>query len=189
MRYDVECLVKEDKVRNAFRLLNKENSILFQPIIRNKNIFGYRNKIMLPFGYDEDDNVIYGFYEKLSHSIISIDKCEISNHYVNEVVEFIRKYVSVMHIKVYNETTHTGIFRGVMVRNNYKNEMMLVLICTKYYDFSGMLEYIKSDFPLVKSIFININPNKTNVLLSKEYNHIYQDKTIIEEIEGLKFSV
>ena len=189
MRYDVECLVKEDKVRNAFRLLNKENSILFQPIIRNKNIFGYRNKIMLPFGYDEDDNVIYGFYEKLSHSIISIDKCEISNHYVNEVVEFIRKYVSVMHIKVYNETTHTGIFRGVMVRNNYKNEMMLVLICTKYYDFSGMLEYIKSDFPLVKSIFINIKPNKTNVMLSKEYIHIYQDKTIIEDILGLKFSV
>ncbi|MDE7213423.1 MAG: TRAM domain-containing protein, partial [Anaeroplasmataceae bacterium] len=118
MKYKTECKVKEDKVINAFAKINKENNIQFNPIIKNKNIFGYRNKVMMPFGYDEDDNVIYGFYEKLSHSLVSIDHCEISNHYVNEVVEFIRKYVSVMHIKVYNEESHTGIFRGVMVRNN-----------------------------------------------------------------------
>lgn len=189
MKYDVECRVKESKVKNAFRLLNKENTILFHPILRNKNIFGYRNKIMLPFGYDEEDNVIYGFYEKKSHTIISIDKCEISNHYVNEVVEFIRRFVSVMHIKVYNEITHTGIFRGVMVRNNYKNEMMVVLITTKYYNFSRLLEYIQVDFPLVKSMYININSEKTNVMLSEQYIHIYQDETLIEDILGLKFSV
>ncbi|MDE7105570.1 MAG: 23S rRNA (uracil(1939)-C(5))-methyltransferase RlmD, partial [Anaeroplasmataceae bacterium] len=147
------------------------------------------NKVMMPFGYDEDENVIYGFYEKLSHKIVSIDKCEISNHYVNEVVEFIRRFVSVMHIKVYNEETHTGIFRGVMVRNNYKNEMMVVLITTKYYDFSRLIEYIEDGFPLVKSMYININPNKTNVMLSNEYIHIYKDKTITEDILGLKFSV
>ncbi|MDE7385135.1 MAG: 23S rRNA (uracil(1939)-C(5))-methyltransferase RlmD, partial [Anaeroplasmataceae bacterium] len=147
------------------------------------------NKVMMPFGYDEDDNVIYGFYEKLSHKLVSIDRCEISNHYVNEVVEFIRRFVSVMHIKIYNEETHTGIFRGVMVRNNYKNEMMVVLITTQNYDFSRLIEYIEDGFPLVKSMYININPNKTNVMLSNEYIHIYKDKTLIEDILGLKFSV
>lgn len=189
MQYKTECRVKEDKVKNAFKKINKENTIKFNPILKNKNIFGYRNKVLLPFGYDEDDNVIYGFYEKLSHQIVSIDHCEISNHYVNEVVEFIRKYVSVFHIKVYNEKTKEGIFRGVMVRNNYQNEMMVVLITTRYYDFSRLIEYIKKDFPLIKSMFININPKDTNVMLSSEYIHIYKDKTLIEDILGLKFSV
>lgn len=189
MQYKTECKVKEDKVKNTFLKINKDNKIQFNPIIKNKNIFGYRNKVMMPFGYDEDENVIYGFYEKLSHKIVSIDKCEISNHYVNEVVEFIRRFVSVMHIKVYNEETHTGIFRGVMVRNNYKNEMMVVLITTKYYDFSRLIEYIEEGFPLVKSMYININPNKTNVMLSNEYIHIYNETTITEDILGLKFSV
>lgn len=189
MQYKTECKVKENKIKNAFHKINKENMIQFNPILKNKNIFGYRNKVMLPFGYDEDDNVIYGFYEKLSHRIVSIDRCEISNHYVNEVVEFIRKFVSVMHIKVYNEETHTGIFRGVMVRNNYKNEMMVVLITTKPYDFSRLVEYIEKDYPLVKSMYMNINPNQTNVMLSDEYIHIYKDKTLIEDILGLKFSV
>ncbi|MDE7264083.1 MAG: 23S rRNA (uracil(1939)-C(5))-methyltransferase RlmD [Anaeroplasmataceae bacterium] len=189
MKYNVECRVKENKVKNAFRLLNKNEVIHFNPMIQNKNILGYRNKIMLPFGYDEDENVIYGFYQKLTHSIISIDRCEISNHYVNEVVEFIRRFVSVMHIRVYDEETHSGIFRGVMVRNNYKNEMMVVLITTQYYDFSRMLEYIEEDFPLVKSMFLCINPNRTNVVMSGELIHIYKDKTLTEDILGLKFDV
>lgn len=189
MQYKTECLVKEERVKNAFRKINKNNTIRLNPIIPNRNVLGYRNKVMLPFGYDEDDNVIYGFYEKQTHNIISIDKCEISNHFVNEVVEFIRRFVSVMHVKVYNETTNTGIFRGVMVRNNYKNEMMVVLITTKYYDFSRLIEYIEADYPLVKSMYLNINPNQTNVMLSNEYIHIYKDKTLTEDILGLKFNV
>ncbi len=189
MKYDIECQVKEDKVKNAFRKILEKQKVKLNPIIRNEQTLGYRNKVMMPFGYDEDENVIYGFYEKLSHNLISIDQCKISNPYVNEVVEFIRKYVSVMHIKIYDEIKHTGIFRGVMVRNNYKNEMMVVLIVTKYVDFSKLLEYISTDFPLVRSMYLNINPNQTNVMLSDEYIHIYQDKTITENILGLKFNV
>ncbi|MDE7161312.1 MAG: TRAM domain-containing protein, partial [Anaeroplasmataceae bacterium] len=107
MKYDIECQVKEDKVKNAFRKILEKQKVKLNPIIRNEQTLGYRNKVMMPFGYDEDENVIYGFYEKLSHNLISIDQCKISNPYVNEVVEFIRKYVSVMHIKIYDEIKHT----------------------------------------------------------------------------------
>ncbi|MDE6013582.1 MAG: TRAM domain-containing protein, partial [Anaeroplasmataceae bacterium] len=131
LKYKVECQIKEDKVKNAFLKINQLCDFKMNPLISNQKITGYRNKIMLPFGYDEDQNVIYGFYEKMSHNIISIDWCEISNYYVNQVVEFIRKYLSVMHISIYDEEKNTGIFRGLMVRNNYQNEMMVVLIVTK----------------------------------------------------------
>ena len=189
MKYKIECLVKEDKVKNSFKKINNLTGVKINPIIKNDNILGYRNKVMVPFGKDDDDNIIYGFYEKLSHEIVSIDKCLISNDESNKVLEFIRRYLSVMNIKIYNEETHKGLFRSLMIRNNYKNEMMLVFITTAYYDFSGLIEYIKSDFPLVKSIYLNINPNKTNVVLSNDYVHLYGDEYLIEDILGLKFNV
>ncbi len=189
MKYNIECMVKEDKVKNSFKKINNLTDIKINPIIKNDNILGYRNKVMVPFGKDEDDNVIYGFYEKLSHEIVSIDKCLISNDESNKVLEFIRRYLSVMNIKIYNETTNKGLFRSLMIRNNYKKEMMLVFVTTAYYDFSGLIEYIKSDFPLVKSIYLNINPNKTNVVLSNDYVHLYGDEYLIEDILGLKFNV
>lgn len=189
MQYKTECKIKEDKVRNSFKKISHLDNFKLNPLIKNKNILGYRNKVLMPFGYDSDDNVIYGFYEKLSHDLISIDQCEISNHYVNEVIEFVRKFVRVMNIRIYDEQTNLGIFRGVMVRNNYKNEMMLVLITTKQYDFSKLIEYIQADFPLVQSIYLNINDKKTNVMLSSNYIHLYGEKSLTENILGLQFNV
>ena len=189
MQYKTECSVKENKVKDSLHKICKLDNIKINKIIKNRNTLGYRNKVMIPFGYDDDRNVIYGFYGKQSHDIYSIDKCEISNYYVNRVVEFVRRYVSVMNIKVYDEITHTGLFRGLMVRNNYKKEMMLVFIVTKPIDFSGLVKYIQADFPLVKSIFMNINDQKTNVMLSNNYQHLYGQKYLIEDILGLKFNV
>lgn len=189
LRYKVECEIKENKVKNAFLKMNHLTDFKINPILQNRRITGYRNKVMLPFGYDEDHNVIYGFYEKKSHQIVSIDRCEISNHYVNQVVEFIRKYLSVMNIRIYDETTHTGIFRGLMVRNNYKNEMMVVLIVTKVIDFSNLVDYLKKDYPLVKSIYLNVNPKQTNVMLGEEYHLLAGDMYLMEDILGLKFNV
>ena len=120
MNYEIECLVKEEKVKNSFKKICNLTDIKINPIIRNNNVLGYRNKIMVPFGKDDDDNVIYGFYEKLSHEIVSIDKCLISNDESNKVLEFIRRYLSVMNIKIYNEATNKGLFRSLMIRNNYK---------------------------------------------------------------------
>lgn len=189
LRYKVECAIKENKVRNAFAKINHLKDIAMNPIIPNRRITGYRNKIMLPFGYDEDNNVIYGFYEKKSHQIVSIDRCEISNHYVNQVVEFIRRYISVMNIRIYDEQSQTGIFRGLMVRNNYENEMMIVLIVTKIIDFSGLIEYLKKDFSLVKTVYLNINAKQTNVMLGEEYHLLAGEPYLVEDILGLKFNV
>ena len=189
MSYITECEVKEAKIKNSFAKINGLKNIKINPIIKNVNVTGYRNKVIMPFGKDEDDNVIYGFYAKMTHELISIDHCKISNHYVNEVVEFIRKYVSVMNIKIYNENTHTGIFKGVMVRNNYLNEMMVVLIVTSKIDVTGLVKYLENDFPLVKSIYLNINPELTNVMLSDNFIHLAGDKTLTEDILGLKFNV
>lgn len=189
MDYQTECKIKEQKVRDAFKKINRINDFKLNPILRSKHLLGYRNKVMVPFGKDDDDNVIYGFYKKQSHDIVSIDRCEISNHYANEVVEFIRRYVSVMNVPIYNEETHEGILRVVMTRNNFKNELMVVLVVMEYYDFSRLIEYISGNFSYVKSIYLNINNEKTNVMLSNNYIHLYGDQWIVEEILGTKFRV
>ena len=189
MDYRCEAQIKQNKVIDSFAKISKLKDLKINPIIRNKHVLGYRNKVMVPFGKDEDDNVIYGFYQKLSHNITSIDKCVISNHYANDVIEFIRKYVSVMNIPIYDETTHKGILRTVMIRNNLHNEMMVVLVVTKYIDISGLINYLKEGFKRVKSVYLNINNQKTNVMLSHDYVHIYGEEFLVEEILGLKFKV
>ena len=186
MPYEIEKQIKEKKVKNTLRLTD---SVKFNPIISNDNILGYRNKVMVPFLRTVDDEVVYGFYAKKSHFIIPMDKCLISNDIANNIIHLINRYLNVFHISIYDELTNTGLFREVMIRNTKNNDFMVVLVVTKDYNFKGLIDLLTSEFPQIKSIYLNINSKQTNVVLSNEFKLIYGDSVIIENILGLKFQV
>ena len=183
--YETEAEIKTNRVVQTLRGFDYK----LNPIIKARDIHGYRNKIMIPFTKDEDDTTLYGFYEKKSHDIISIDNCLISNDKSNEIVSFIAKYLNIFHISIYNEEKHEGLFREVMVRNTALNEYMVVLVTTEYYDFSKLIEYLTNEFDCIKSIYLNINSIKTNVVLSQDYKLLFGKPQVTEEILGLKFNV
>ena len=88
MTYDCETKIKHNKVSQTLKsVIRKDFDV--SKVITNDRINGYRNKVMIPFTKDEEDGVLYGFYEKKSHNIISIDKCLISNNLTNEITQFV----------------------------------------------------------------------------------------------------
>ena len=185
MDYETELKIKENRVRQTLRKFSyKEN-----PIINNKDIYGYRNKVMIPFRKDEEGDVIYGFYEKMTHNVISMDKCIISNDISNKIVFYIARYLSLFNISIYDETSNKGLFKELMIRNTILDEYMVVLVATRKYDFSDLVNFITKEFPMIKSIYLNINPENTNVVLSNDYTLLYGMETITEDILGLKFNV
>lgn len=186
--YETELKIKENKVKNTLKL----DGYKFNSIIKSDKINHYRNKIMVPFqsiNNGEDYEVISGFYEKKSHHIIDSNNDILSNETANNIIYLIKRYLMLFHVPIYNEETKKGIFKEVMIRNTINNDYMVVLIVTKKYDFSNLIEILTNEFKEIKSIYININDNKNNVLLADEFILIYGDKTITENILGLNFEV
>jgi len=186
MDYSVEASIKENKVKQTLR---KFKDVKYNSLIKPDNIYGYRNKVMVPFQRDEEDDVISGFYEKKSHNIIPMEKCIISADLDNKILHFIKGYLSLFHISICNEQKHEGIFREVMIRHTSLNEYMIVLVVTKEIDFSNLVNLLTKEFKEIKSIYLNINPDKTNVVLSNDFKLLYGNKVIIENILGLSFEV
>ena len=186
MNYECEKKIKENKVKNT---LYKFKDYKFNNLISNDVTTSYRNKVLMPYARDKEDNLLYGFYRKGTHNIVPINKCLVSPNIVNDIISFIGKYLSIFHVSIYNEDTNKGIFREVMVRNSSLGEIMVVLIVTKKYDFSNLINYLKDEFPAIKSIYLNINDKNTNVILTDEYELLYGKEYIIEDVLGLKFEV
>jgi len=186
LNYECEAKIKENKVMQTLRGFS---NIKYNPIIKAIDIYGYRNKVMVPFKRDEEDDIIYGFYKKNSHDVIPMDKCIISDDLSNEILYVINRYLNVFHISIYDEEKHEGLFKEVMIRRCKTDEYMVVLVVTRDYDFSKLVELLTSNYPNIKSIYLNINPNKTNVVLSSDYKLLYGNSTIVEDILGLKFNV
>ena len=96
------------------------------------------------------------------------------------------------NIYPYNEEAHTGDLRHLVLRCNSKNEFMLILVLRENKPkIHSFISKIKS--PLIKSLYININPNKTNVILGKEFihvkagigTHLYNTAEMSKFIEGV----
>ena len=186
IKYEVECMIKEGKLKQTFR---KFKDVEFHPIISSRKTLGYRNKVMMPFAVDADLDTIYGFFEKKSHRIVPIDQCIISDDITNDIIYYINRFLNIFHVKIYDEDTHKGLFREVMIRHTATNEYMVVIVATHDYDFSVLVKYLVEEFKCIKSIYLNINPEKTNVVLGNKYKLLYGNPVIIENILTHKFQV
>ncbi len=188
MNYDEQLRFKKFNVKNTFHRIGGIDANVLD-VVPNPNILHYRNKIVVPLGA-KNGEVISGFYEHKSHNIIENDECLIENANARVIISFIKKQIKDHKLSIYDETLHKGTMRNIMLRVNSSNEFMVVYVVKENNKalFSMAMELAK-EFDFIKSIYMCVNDQRTNVILKGKFIHLLLDKYLIEDINGLKFVV
>ena len=185
MNYEEEIEIKKNSFIATISKMVKNPPIT--GVITSDNPYNYRNKIQLPVGYI-NDSFIVGFYQERSHNIIPSDTCLIEHESARTVINEIIEMLNESNIYPYNEENNTGDLRHLVLRTNSKNEFMLILVFRE--NKAKITNFVsKISSPFIKSTYININPNKTNVILGKEFIHVSGDECLTEELFGNKFKI
>ena len=185
MTYEEELKMKKNFFINTISKMVKNPPI--EDLIGSDNPYNYRNKIQLPVGY-VDDSFVVGFYQERSHNIIPSDTCLIENEQARTVINEILDLLNESNIYPYDEENHTGDLRHLVIRTNSKNEFMLIMVLRE--NKPKIMKFIQQiNSPLIKSLYLNINPNKTNVILGKEFIHVAGNPYLEEELFGNKFNI
>jgi len=150
-----QLIFKENKIKELVERFTGLNDIKINPIIFG-NQFDYRNKIVL-----HGKNKKLGFYHEKTHDIVEINNCIITSLRINEIYSKILKYL---------RDFCDSIIEQIMIRSNYKNEIMIAI--NGKIDKNSFISYFKE----VESIYIN------NEL-------VFGNGYLYEEIFGLKFKV
>lgn len=164
--YEAELRVKEQIVMDAFGRLGKNLSPEFLPIIGSECSESYRNKLQMPLA--RSDNGAYcGFFAPRSHRVIKVDRCLLQPELFTEITGFILKYINKRHISVYNEEKHEGVLRHIFLRKgHYSGEICLCIVARKRIpELSGLAAEVTVKFPQITGVVLNINSEKTNVIL------------------------
>ena len=195
MSYEAEIIYKMGKVHDCLlriggipeKILNEAE----EPVISMEKFWRYRNKAQYPIGIDREGNPTAGFYAGRTHSIISAEDCLLTppefQVILNTVMDFIREF----NIKVYDEESGKGLVRHLLVRKGFETgELMscLVLSSETLPHSDELIERLKG-IPGMKSICINVNPDKTNVILGKKILVLYGEGYITDIMDGLKFRI
>ncbi len=159
-------------------------------IIGMDNPYYYRNKIQVPFT-SKKGKTTCGYYMKKSHEIVPIDQCFIQPKYDTEIVNFIKNLANEYKVNGYNEETREGVIRHVLIRSNYLDEVMIVLVTNteKIYHVDEMITKIVNRYPNVISIIQNINKKNTNVILGEKSNVLYGKSRIVDKLNDLYFDI
>jgi len=192
MKYKYQLEYKKDILINELKRNSLENieNIKIEDTIGMKKPYRYRNKGAFPLNI-YNGKLLIGPYEKGSHNIVNIDDCLIQNQRTEEIINVLRNFIIKNNISIYNERNHKGSIRHILMRNNQDGELMLVIVSKNNIKnkLNKLLEQITRKITNIKSVFLNINDEKTNRILGNKNILLYGDEYIKDNIFDLKFKV
>ncbi|MBQ9898236.1 MAG: 23S rRNA (uracil(1939)-C(5))-methyltransferase RlmD [Ruminococcus sp.] len=179
--YEAECRVKDGIVRDAFERIGHLTPKETLPIFGSEETDAYRNKAQYPYAdYKYPDNKIFpefGFYAPRSHRLVPVMFCNLQPGVFGEILRLCREELGTGELRAitpYNEETGSGVLRHVYIRQGYHSkEIMVCFVAAKDSpeirgELSGLGAKIVREIPSVCSVMMNVNPQKTNVILGRE---------------------
>lgn len=188
--YESECRAKASVVEDSFRRIGGLNPEFeqFQGALEDSR---YRNKAQYPLAV-VDGKAVCGFYAPRSHRVIPVEDCPLQPKIFSDIIAAVLEYINSRGISVYDEKTNTGHLRHIYLRKGaHSGEIMLCLVSRK--DITRELkELVKSMtkiYPQIVSVVLNINPDKTNVILGKKCITLFGSDTISDIMCGNKVEI
>ena len=196
LSYEKQLAFKQGKVRNNLIRLGgftpEEVDRVMEPVVGMEEPYHYRNKALFPVGTDRQGNLVTGFYAGRTHDIIANTDCALGVTENKEILETVLDYMRACKVSAYQETTGKGLVRHILIRKGFTSGQLMVclIINTPAQDreknqwLPRQQELIDclTKIPGMTSISVNINREKTNVVLGKETHTIWGSDTIEDTI-------
>ncbi|MBP7073587.1 MAG: 23S rRNA (uracil(1939)-C(5))-methyltransferase RlmD, partial [Clostridia bacterium] len=190
MSYEAQLQYKTQQVKDALERIGGLNGVAVHDTIGMEDPWRYRNKAQFPVGMDGD--VMIGFYANRSHEIIDTPQCSIQDAVNDNVIQTVREFIKKYDISVYDENTGKGIIRHIVTRKGFKTGEVMVCIvingdslpCGK-----ALVEMLRARTDGLKSVVVNINKKKTNVILGERNIVIFGEEAIYDYIGEFKFRI
>ncbi|TWT13470.1 23S rRNA (uracil(1939)-C(5))-methyltransferase RlmD [Planomicrobium sp. CPCC 101079] len=191
LSYEGQMTFKRKLVRDAITRIGKLPDVPVHPVKGMENPWRYRNKSQIPFGSD-NGRVVAGFYQNRSHDIADTDICIIQTPEADAIMAALKKRMPEMGIEPYDEQTHRGMLRHVVVRKGRATGEIMVVLVTKKKKFpqaEKAIELIRTLVPEVVSIVQNVNGEKTNVIFGNETITLWGNDVIEDRIGDVRFEI
>lgn len=190
--YQEELRIKQRRVADAIERIGGISDFKMSCIVGCENPDNYRNKSQIPIGLDRNGSIVMGFYGNHSHRIIGNGECKLHPVIFDDIVKIFKQWVKDYNIQPYDEITHSGLLRHLYIRQAKKTKEITVCPVINGGDLphsdeliTRLTEYTDE----IKSVILNINKEKTNVILGKKCKTIYGKDYITDELCGLKFNI
>jgi 23S rRNA (uracil1939-C5)-methyltransferase len=186
--YKSQLLFKNQRVKNNLIRIGgfapEDIEAITEPIIGMENPYHYRNKAQFPFGVDKYGNVVTGFYAGRTHVIIPNTDCVLGVDENKTILDILLGFMKENRLKPYDEATGDGLVRHVLIRKGFTSGEIMVCIVINGDHIPCQERLIEKLITVLgmTSISININKDRTNVIMGQSCKTIWGRDTITDVI-------
>ena len=162
-----------------------------EPILGMADPFHYRSKVHAVLAEDRK-GPYSGVYAPGTHRVVPVQHCQIedprADHIIRTIVSMIPRY----KLRIYNENTHRGFLRHVLVRTgSVTGQIMVVLVATGL-EFPGGKAFVAElveKHPEITTVVLNVNTRQTSMVLGTKETVLYGPGYMEDELCGKRFRI
>lgn len=209
--YAEQLKYKQQQIVDNLTRIGKIELPAISPILGSKHIYEYRNKLeftcadrkWFPWEVIEaagglenvDSSYGLGFHiPNCFDKVLDIEECHLMPEINNRIRNSVREYARTHGLTFYNEHTHEGLLRTLILRNNHKGELMLIVsfgepITDPQSPITNFLKWLHTEFPEIISLMYVENLKFNDTIGDQDVKLYFGQDHIMEEMEGLQFKV
>lgn len=205
--YDSQLQLKTKIVEDALHHIAGLSGIKVRPCRRMRNPWNYRSKAQVVVGAkpyllhrtgDSEDQEepryhhYIGYYAKGTHTIVKAENCAIQAVDNNSLLSAAREAMERIQWPVYDSRDGSGAVRYLVARTGVHTGQSLLVIVSSQPSLPHVPEFVdivRKHVPSLCGVVLNLNPHRSNVILSSRNILLWGSDHIIEEVEGLKFNI
>jgi len=191
MTYEQELAEKREWVENHLRRISGIDMAV-PPVIPSPKTEGYRNKAIYPAARGTDGNAVFGFYARKSHELVPVEDCRLQPKLFSKLIAAVQFFARSSRLSVYDEEKNCGLLRAVFIRMAEaagKAVVCIVINGDKLPQASELCSLLSTQFPEVSGVVLNINRERTNVVLGKRWITLWGDDKLIDTLCGVKLAI
>ena len=205
MKYEQQLFYKNQEVQNNLKRIGKIELPEFEEILGSKEQFFYRNKMEFGFsnarwmtdeeiqsGKEFDNKNALGFHiPRMWDKILDIEKCHLQQDPSNAIRNEVRSFANEHNLTFFNPREHSGLLRTLMIRTASTGEIMVLI---QFFEndkknIELILNHLGEKFPAITSLLYVVNSKPNDTIYDQEVVLFKGREYILEEMEGLHFSV
>ncbi|WP_147804001.1 23S rRNA (uracil(1939)-C(5))-methyltransferase RlmD [Alkalicoccus halolimnae] len=191
LSYNGQLAYKQKQVQETMVRIGGLGNLTVHPTLGMEEPWRYRNKSQVPVS-EQNGKIAAGFYAERSHTIVDMEECLIQHEDADRAVRFVKQLAAEYGIRGYDDKTHKGQLRHVVIRHAQTTDQLMIVLITKDKTLPNkkhIIRRMKEEFPNLVSLVHNVNPKRTNVIFGDQTEIMWGEGVIYDEIDNIRFAI
>jgi len=191
LAYPAQLALKTGRVRELAAQLPVATPVVVHNALGMAQPRHFRHKAQYPVTSGHNGAAL-GFYAKHSHRLIEHRACDVQANALNQAKDIAQNFFETQRVSMYDETRHEGLVRHLVMRAGlHTGEVMMTFVINgdELPHQRELIQAVTRAMPNVTGILLNVNRERTNIILGSRTELIYGVPQIRDQIGELTFAI